>query len=191
MSGSLQSSQSSARVGPVAARYANALFQLAREKGQLESVARDMASIEALLASEAESGWIFDARVTAGDKRARIERVAQGLSTITGNFLRLVADKRRIELLRELPAAFKRCLLLERGAVEGQVESARPMAPGELAELSVALGAALKKEVSLSARVVPELLAGVRVLVDNRMLDVSALGRLEALRSQLNSARLH
>jgi F-type H+-transporting ATPase subunit delta len=188
----LSASQSQAiKIGPVAARYAFALFQLAREKGQLEAVTRDVATLANLLANEGESSWIFDARIAAKDKRDRIERTAAGLSEITANFLRLVADKRRLDLLRELPAAFKRCALIDRGAVEGQVESARPMGPGELAELSVSLGAVLKKEVTLTASVEPSLIAGARVMVDNRMLDISALGRLEALRNQLNSARLH
>lgn len=179
------------KIGPVAARYAFALFQLARERGQLEAVSRDVATLATLLANEVESSWIFDARVAAKDKRDRLEATAQKLSPITGNFLRLIADKRRLDLLRELPAAFKRCALIDRGAVEGQVESARPMGAGELAELSVSLGALLEKDVTLSARVEPSLIAGARVMVDNRMLDVSALGRLEALRNQLNSARVH
>jgi len=178
-------------VGPVATRYANALFQLAREKGQLEAVTRDVASLASLLADEPRSRWIFDARVPAKDKRERIEALAAGMSELGGNFLRLVADKRRLELLRELPEAFKRCVLLDRGAVEGHVESARPMGAGELAELCVSLGAVLGKQVSLRSSVVPELLAGARVVVDNRLLDLSAQGRLEALRTKLNSARLN
>jgi F-type H+-transporting ATPase subunit delta len=179
------------RAGPVAARYANALFQLARERGQLEAVARDVAALTALLARPADSDWIFDARVAAKDKRERIERLAQGFSPIGANFVRLIADKRRLDLLRELPAAFKRCALEERGAVEGVVESARPMGAGELAEMCVSLGALLHKTVSLEARVTPELIAGARIMVDNRMLDVSAQGRLEELRTKLNSARLN
>ena len=178
-------------VGPVATRYANALFQLAREKGQLDAVTRDVAGLSTLLADEAKSRWIFDARVPAKDKRAGIEALASGMSELGGNFLRLVADKRRLNLLRELPEAFKRCALLDRGAVEGRVESARPMAAGELAELCVSLGAVLGKQVSLRSSIVPELIAGARVVVDNRLLDLSAQGRLEALRTKLNSARLH
>jgi len=178
------------RAGPVATRYATALFELAREKGQLDPVARDIAALAELLARPADAAWVFDARVAAKEKRERIERLAAGFSPITGNFLRLVADKRRLDLLRELPAAFKRCVLQERGAVEGRVESARPMGAGELAELAVSLGAMLKKEVSLQARIAPELIAGARIIVDNRMLDVSAQGRLEELRNKLNSARL-
>ncbi len=178
-------------VGPVAARYANALFQLAREKGQLELVARDIAGLATMLADAAKSGWIFDARLPAKDKRDRIEALATGMSPLAANFLRLVADKRRLDLLRELPEAFKRCALAERGAVEGHVESARPMGAGELAELCVSLGAVLGKQVSLRASVAPALIAGARIVVDNRLLDLSAQGRLEGLRVKLNSARLN
>ncbi|HUR29038.1 MAG TPA: ATP synthase F1 subunit delta [Planctomycetota bacterium] len=185
------SAASELRAGPVAVRYATALFQLARDRGQLDAVTRDVGELAALLGRTADSDWIFDARVAAKDKRERIERIASGFSPLTANFLRLVADKRRLELLRELPTAFKRCVLQERGAVEGHVESARPMAAGELAELSVALGALLGKQVSLEASVDPALIAGARIVVDNRMLDLSAQGRLEELRTRLNSARLH
>lgn len=178
------------QVGPVAVRYATALFQLAREKAQLERVTLDVATIADLLAHPEKSEWLFDARLPAKEKRKRIESLVSGMSPVTANFLRLVADKRRLDLLRELPWAFKRCVLQDRGAVEGVVESARPIVPGELAELAVTLGAILKKEVTLHARVVPELLAGARILVDNRMLDVSAQGRLESLRAKLLSARL-
>jgi F-type H+-transporting ATPase subunit delta len=179
------------QVGPVATRYATALFQLAREKGQLELVARDVAGLAKLLADNAQTRWIFDARIPATDKRARIEALAGSMSPLMGNFLRLIADKRRLDLLRGLPAAFKRCTLAERGAVEGHVESARPMGAGELAEMCVSLGAVLGKEVSLSSSVAPDLIAGARIVVDNRLLDLSAQGRLEALRTKLNSARLH
>ena len=181
----------SSSVGPVATRYANALFQLVREKGQLEVVTRDILGLATLLADAKQSAWIFDARIPAKDKRERIETLSASMSPLFANFLRLVADKRRLDLLRELPEAFKRCTLAERGAVEGHVESARPMGAGELAELCVSLGAVLGKQVSLRSSVAPELIAGARIVVDNRLLDLSAQGRLEALRNKLNSARLN
>jgi F-type H+-transporting ATPase subunit delta len=178
------------RVGSVATRYANALFELAREHGALDAVQRDVDAIAALLAADAKSAWLFDARVGQDEKRAKLERLAAGLHRYTGNLVRLLGDKRRLEVLRELPAAFKRRALAERGAVEGVVESPRPLQAGEVAELQVALGALLKKEVLLEARTAPELLAGARIVVDNRMIDSSAQGRLEALRARLIAAPL-
>jgi F0F1-type ATP synthase delta subunit len=44
--------------------------------------------------------------------------------------------------------------------------------------------------VTLETRIVPELLAGVRVFIDNKLLDQSAIGRLERLRTKLQSAPL-
>ena len=178
-------------VDPVATRYAIALYELAREKSQLEAVSRDIAALGKLIADSAASSWIFDARVPAQAKRERIEALASSQSPLTANFLRLVADKRRLDLLRGLPTAFRRCELQDHGAVEGHVESARPMGAGELAELCVSLGAILGKQVTLSSSIAPELLGGARILVDNRLLDLSVQGRLEGLRAKLNSARVH
>jgi F-type H+-transporting ATPase subunit delta len=173
----------------VSARYATALFELAREKGLLERVAAD---VEFLAGRMAEQGFgqLFDARVAVERKRERIAALRPHLQPLTADFLAYLLDRRRLGVLRELPSAFKACLLRERNAVEGVVESPRPLSGGELAELSVALGARLGKQVELTNRVEPGLIAGVRVLVDNKLIDHSAQGRLEALRSRLLAARV-
>jgi len=177
-------------VGPVAMRYATALFELAREKGVLERVEADVAKIDRELAAPGVSAWLFDARVSEADKRKRLEGLAAGLQPLTANFLRLLLDKRRIGVLREIGAAFHRNALDERNATEGVVESPRPLGAGEMAELSAALGRLLGKTVELEQRSAPELVAGVRVFVDNKLIDQSASGRLEELRGRLLGARL-
>jgi F-type H+-transporting ATPase subunit delta len=174
-------------VGPVAARYANALFELALEKGALERVKADVEQIDRDVARDAK---LFDARTSQASVHARVEALAPKLDPLTANFVRLLRDKRRIDVLRELAAAFKRCLLAHENAVEGVVESARPLGSGEEAELAVALGALLGKRVELKTNVAPELIAGVRVIVDNRLIDQSAQGRLDALRAKLMRARV-
>ncbi len=69
--------------------------------------------------------------------------------------------------------------LAEEGVVEGIVESARPLGSGELAELTVAFGAQLGKEVRLQNKISEDLIAGVRVIVDNKMVDSSVAGRFD------------
>ena len=177
------------RVSPVTARYATALFELAREKGLLERVAADVEFLEGRLADPALR-QLFDARVHAAKKRERLEALRPHLQPLTASFLVYLLDRRRLEVLQGLQVAFKGCLLRERNAVEGIVESPRPLRPGELAELAVALGARLKKQVELKNRVNPALIAGVRVLIDNKLIDQSVQGRLEGLRSRLLTARV-
>lgn len=177
--------------GPVTSRYAEALFRLAQRRGELDAVDADVRRIAAELESAHVAGFLFDARVDPGERRAKLEPLLRGLSSqLTRNFVNLLFDKRREEVLRGLGAAWHRRSLEERGAVEGLVESARPLPDSELARLRASLGKTLSKEVQLENRVVPELVAGVRVTVGGRMIDASVQGRLEDLRKQLLEAPL-
>ena len=174
------------KIGLVTARYATALFELARDKGALAQVQSDVDR----LAREPGLSELFDARVGETDRRKRIDALASKSSPLVSNFLKLLADKRRLEVLRDLPDAFRRCALADRGAVEGFVESPRPLGQGELAELQVSVKAVLGKDVLLEQRTNPDLIAGVRVFVDNRLIDQSASGRLESLERRLRTARV-
>ena len=178
------------RIDPVTVRYADALFELARESAELDRIGRDVEFLGEQLAEPAISSWLFDAGVSLEDKRAQLAKLTPHIHTLTANFVRLLLDKRRLEVLRDLPAAFRRRALTERGAVEGVVETARPLDPAELAQLTASLTRLLDKEVLLESRLVPELLAGVRVMVANKMIDSSALGRLDGLRQGLLTAQL-
>lgn len=177
------------KIGLVASRYATALFELAREQGLLTEVQADVDLLARELSTPAGRA-LFDPRLPREQVRKALEALASHMQRLTGNFLRLVLAKRRLDVLAELPDAFRRCLLVERGQVEGVVESPRPLGQGELAEIAVAVKSALGKEVLLTTRTNPELIAGVRVLVDNRLIDQSALGRLEGLRGKLLKARV-
>jgi F-type H+-transporting ATPase subunit delta len=182
--------KTSAVVSPVTARYAGALFELAREANVLDTVQRDTEFLGNEVADASMRGFLFDSRVGQEKKAALLERFGAHLHPLTFNLLRLLAKKRRLSVLLDLRDAFRQRVMEERGAVEGVVESAHPLGAAEQAELAVAIGARLGKEVVLENRVVPDLLAGVRVIVSNRMIDFSASGRLEGLRAHLLAARL-
>ncbi len=176
-------------VSSVTARYAAALFELAAEKGQSDAVARDVETLRAQLAARALEP-LFDPRSPAAARGELLGRVTAPLSPLTANFVRLLSAKNRLEVLRELPGAFHQRQLAARNAVEGVAESARPLGMAELAALGAGLGRALNKTVELQNRVRPELVGGVRVLVDNRLLEGSVVGRLDSLRTRLMNAPL-
>lgn len=175
------------RISAVAARYGGALFDLAREKGVLDSVVRDVETLGRALAEPAAAAFLADGRVPLSEKRARLRDLARGFHELSSNFVQLVLDKRRVEVLAELAPAFRRRQLSERGAVEGVVQTPRPLSAADVGELAVALGRRLGREVLLENQIVPELVGGVRVFVQNRMLDHSVQGRLSGLRDHLRS----
>ena len=172
-------------VDPVTARYVEALFRLALRRGELDAVGRDVDRLAAGCPPH-----VFDARIELEKRRALLGATVDGLSELTRNFVNLLFDKRREDVLKHLAAAWRRRMLDERGAVEGVVESARPLDAAQVDGLAATLGARLQKEVLLRNEVVPELVGGVRVVVAGKLLDASVKGRLEGLRKTLLEAPL-
>lgn len=178
------------RVDAVTRRYADALYELAAEKGQLDAVRADVDALAVELDVPGVADWLFDARVEQAERRSKFALVTQTFSPLTQNLVQLLFDKNREGVLAHLESAFQARIRLEEGVAEGIVESPRPLGAGELAELEVSLGARLGKRVTLDNRMTSDLVAGVRVVVDNRMIDYSVQGRLEELRRKLLEAPL-
>jgi len=174
----------------VTARYVEALFQLALERGSLEQVAADMQKMGAEVSVPEVVAFLSDARVTNTEKAACLEPLLVSLDESVANFVGLLFEKSRAEVLVEAGEAFRLRVLEHRGATEGRVESARSLDPAQIEELATAIGRQLGKEVILKNEVDPSLVGGVRVFVDNRMIDNSVQGRLSGLERKLREARL-
>lgn len=175
---------------PVAQRYADALFSLAKKSGVLEEVRRDVARLAEEVSQPGAGAYLFDARVSVGERRKRLDPILSGLHQMTRNFVGLVFDKRRESLLSHLGEAFHRRVLEERGAAEGLVRSARPLGAAEVRRLASSIGSKLGKTLTLDNQVDPDLLAGVRVIVGSRMIDHSLSGRLNGLKKRMLDAPL-
>ena len=177
-------------IDPVTTRYTEALFHLAQREGVLETVERDVARLASELAAPGVEAFFLDARLSIEARRAKILPLVTGMHQLMQNFVALLFDKRRESVLRQLGEAFRQRALEERGAVEGVAMSARPLGAGELSELAVALGGRLGKSVTLKNEIDPELLGGVRVVVQSRMLDNSIRGRLDGLKKRMEETPL-
>ncbi len=175
---------------PVTLRYAGALYSLAQKRAALTEVSRDVERIGQELAAPAVRKIVLNPRGEATRKRAALAPVLADAHQLTQNFVNLLLDKRREDVLRSLREAFRRRALDERGAVEGVVESARPLSDREMSSIASTLGARLARELILVNKIVPGLVGGARVIAANRMIDYSVQGRIEALRRKLMDVRL-
>lgn len=175
---------------PVTNRYVEALYGLAKARGAAAEVQRDVERIAQEFANPEVATFFFDARLSVDTRREKLRPLYSGMHELTRNFVELLFDKRREEVLAELGDAFARRVLAERGAAEGVVESARPLSPDDVARIEKALGARIRKTVTLENRVDPSLIGGVRVIVESRMMDFSLRGRMEGLRKHMLDAPL-
>lgn len=177
-------------IDPVTTRYSEALFALATDQGIVDQIRADVEKVSGEVSDEMVCAWLFDARIPQGERRSKLEAVTSECHPLMQNFIGLLFDKNREVVLKDLGAAFRLKWLASRGAVEGYVESALALGATEISELSSAIGAKLGKEVMLENRINSDLVGGVRVFVDNRLIDYSVKGRLAGLRRRMLECEL-
>lgn len=177
-------------VDPVTTRYVEAFFELASDKGVVDEVRGDVELIATEVGDAVVSAWLFDARVPVEDRRAQVLKLTSSCHQLTQDFVGLLFAKNREEVLKDLGAAFRLKWLASRGSVEGIVESALGLRAEDISALAVAIGARLGKEVLLRNRINSHLVGGVRVLVDNKLIDFSVEGRMAGLRRKLMECEL-
>ena len=175
---------------PVTTRWAGALFNLAKKGGALDDVGRDLERVGAEMKSAAVRAFLLGGNATQSEKVAKFEGLVSSFHPLTRNFVSLLFDRRREEVLVGVHEAFQRRLEDEQGVAQGVVESPHTLGPAELDQLETALGAQLGKRVRLTTRTNSDLVAGVRVIVGSHMIDYSVQGRLDGLRRKMLEARL-
>ncbi len=177
--------------GPAARRYARALFEAAREGQALEAVAADMALLGEVLRDSNAAAALSDPRVDDARKLQMLQKgLGDALHALTSSLLSVLARRKRLTVLPELPAAFTLLLDEHEGRMRGTLEPAREIDAESWAQLEGALSASTGKRVSLEARIDENLLGGVRVTLAGTRYDGSARGRLEMLRQRLEDVEL-
>ncbi len=179
-----------AAVNQVTGRWADALFGLARRQGVLDQVSADIARLAVECEKPAVAAFLQSATGTSAERQAQFDSALDNAHETTQNFVRLLFERRREEVLLQMGAAFEQRLLEERGALQGVVESARPLEASDIETMGQDLSKRLGKTVSLTGRVDPDLVGGIRVFVGARMIDQSLQGRMDGLRRSMMEARL-
>lgn len=170
----------------IAARYASALFDLAREDRAVKGLAKDVETLDAALAESADLRAMIASPLYGRDEQAAaIRAVAErlGLSPLVSNTLQLMAARRRLFVLPQFIAALRAMIAEHRGEVTAEVTSAQPLSAEQTGRLADTLKERFGKTVKIRAAVDPALIGGLVVKVGSKMIDTSIRARLAALQN--------
>jgi F-type H+-transporting ATPase subunit delta len=175
----------------VARRYASALLALAKERGRLDEVAADLAELKRVVdADPSVLRKLADPNLRGVEKAKLVEtRLAGGRDPLVKNLLGLLVRRRREAILGDLFFAFGEELEKAAGILRVGVETASDPGAAFLADLQAKLAAATSKTVALESRVRPELLGGVRLVLESKLIDASVASKLARLKKRLLTAR--
>lgn len=172
----------------IARPYAEAVFKLADEGGKLA----DWSAALAMLAQVAENDRV---RAAMSDPNLAAAQVAGlFLSILTGklsgdaeNFVRVMAENRRLGLLAEVRAQFEALKNAREGVVEAEVQSAFELSDAQLQALVAALEKRTGRKVKAQVQLDKSLIGGVRVVMGDKVIDGSVRAQLGALESVLKA----
>jgi F-type H+-transporting ATPase subunit delta len=174
--------------GGLAGRYANAVFELARDQKAVDAVSGDLASLRRALESSPDLARLVRSPVFGADDQAKALKAIlekMGAHPLTAKFVLLLTQKRRLSALTQVIAAYEHLVAKSRGETDAEVIAARHLNDDEIAELKSMLKAKLGKEPRLHSRIDPTLLGGLIVKVGSRMIDSSLRTKLETLRAAM------
>jgi F-type H+-transporting ATPase subunit delta len=173
----------------VARSYGKALFDLARERHQVDTIARELDAVAAQFASEPALHAFFGRPwVSTAAKRGVAAELAGRLqvSKLTQDFLALVAAHGRADHLEAIVAAFRDLHDEAEDRVRARVRTAVPLSDAERAALTGKLSRALGgKTVVLEEATDRELLGGFVAEVGSVLVDGSLDGQLARMHHRL------
>ena len=173
---------------PAAKRYAQAAFELARDKAELDVWERDLSALGEALTTPGAMPFLVGRQMPEEGKQDFLRRVIGQPAPLVWNLLRLLSEKNRLGLLPQIIEAFQQLVDEERGIAHAQVVTAVPMSGEERAAIARRLSELTGKQVQIETREDAEILGGLVARIGDRLIDGSARTRLLALKRRLAGA---
>jgi F-type H+-transporting ATPase subunit delta len=174
----------------VAARYAQAIFDLGVETGTLAALADQVRRFAAAYQVSADLRSVLENPLVAVEKRQQIlaelaNRLGAGPFAL--NTLRYLAQRRRLSALPEITKKLDALSDQKQGIVRATVTSASALPESFYQRLSTELETLIGHKVVLERREDPWLISGVVTRIGDNTIDGSLRGRLEVLERKLLS----
>lgn len=172
----------------IARPYAEAVFKLADGADKRAEWSATLAMLEQVSDNERVRAVMADPNLSSAKVAGLFISILAGkLSGDAENFVRVMAENRRLELLGEVRAQYEALKNAREGVIEADVHTAFELTDAQLAELVSALEKRTGRKVKAQVRLDKALIGGVRVVMGDKVIDGSARAQLGALESALKA----
>ena len=168
----------------LAGRYALALFELARDEKQLETVTGSLAAVRAALAESEDFRELTTSPLIGREEAVKAVGAAAGamrLDPLTRNFLGVLAQNRRLSKLEGVIRAFNTLAARHRGEITAEVTSAFPLDDDQVDAIKQNLRTRMGRDIAVEMNVDPAILGGLVVKIGSQMIDGSIRTKLNNL----------
>jgi F-type H+-transporting ATPase subunit delta len=173
----------------IATVYARSLFEVAQEKGNLDTVREQLGEFaDALDDNQPMQVFFFSPYFSTQEKEEGLDKVVSDPDPIFQNFLKLLIEKHRMPAVFRVRRTFDELWREENKLLPVEITSAVELDDSTVKQIGDRIGEQTDQTIDLSARVEPDILGGIVVRVGNSIIDASIRARLEQLRKQVARA---
>lgn len=178
-------------VGAVAERYAQALFELGEESGQLAKMAEKLADFAQVYDESKElRSALANPVFGREERRGLLSALARKLDVpdFAEKALLLMADRRRLAAVPAMSRRLTEMVDRKEGILRASVTTASKMPESYYASLTTKLSEATKKKIVLTRAVDEALVGGAIARIGDALIDGSIRGKLQVMERKLISA---
>lgn len=173
-------------VSIIAKRYALALIELGEENSQLDRFDGDLNVVKQTILENRElSEFLEHPEVSSVDKKEVIEDIfKEHISEIILSTVKLLIDRNRIFILAPLSNTYHKQLNKMNNILEAVVIAAIQLDGETLGRIKQKLEDIYQKTLEISFKVDKEIIAGIVVKVEDKVIDGSIKNRLDKMKNQ-------
>jgi F-type H+-transporting ATPase subunit delta len=172
----------------IARPYAEAVFKLADAQGKLADWSATLANVAAVAADERVRAAVGDPNLSDAKAAGLVISILAGkLSGDAENFVRVLAENGRLDVVTEIRTHFETLKNEREGVVEAEVFTAFEMDQAQVSDLVARLEKKTGRKVKTRVSVDKALIGGVKIVIGDKVIDGSARAQLAALENALKA----
>lgn len=173
----------------VAMTYGNALFAAAQDVGKIDEIKEEIEAVMEIFHREKDYFQLLNSpAVSTRNKKDLIKSVFEGkVCQEMLSFIYILIDKDRLLQFDRIVRVYNQEVNRAEGFGSGEIHSAVPLTEEQINKFEEQAGRVLKEKVKLVNKIDSDLIGGVKVLVDGKVMDASIKGRLNTLTHKIKS----
>ena len=169
-------------------RYAQAVFEIALEKKELERWRSDLKTVIDTVGDVSFKAFLESPKFRFDDKAKLLSERLGDINPLALNLVYLLVHRGKLDLIGAIIDEYRRKLDNYHGIEQADVITAVPFGDKEKEKLVENLGAMVSKKVVIRAEVNPDIIGGLTARIGGKLLDGSTRRKLANLKRELAGA---
>ena len=169
-------------------RYSRALFEVAKEAGDLEKIETYIKIFKSLLENSLELKNFLSNPTQSINNQNNVNDLLSkkfSFSKNLKNFLSLLIEKRRIFFVSKIIDSFLKLCSRKRGEVKASLISSKELSESELESISKDLSSSMGSIIKFDYKIDQELIGGLKLQLGSFMIDTSIKNKLKKFEQQM------